>query len=60
MLMKSLTAVTIIAILFYGFTHIQKPAKHGIIDEAARKRALEKKQLSIIGCSPDLNYFNPE
>lgn len=58
--MKIFACITIIAVLIYGFTHINKQPNHDVIDEAARAAALKKKQLNLIGCSPDLNFFNPD
>ena len=56
--MKLLAFIIIVAVVLYGFTHIHKQTKHGVIDQAARTATLKKKQLYLIGCSPDLNFFN--
>jgi arginine exporter protein ArgO len=58
--MKSLTVIAIAAILFYGFTRIQTRTNHVVVDEVARERALNRKQLFTLSCSPDLNFFNPD
>ncbi|MEP6683288.1 MAG: hypothetical protein ABJA35_08510 [Parafilimonas sp.] len=57
--MKLLALITITAVLLYSFTHIHTTTAPRI-DIAAREKALNKKRLFTIGCSPDLNYFNPD
>lgn len=57
--MKSLTVITIAVALMYSFSRTNKQPNHAVIDEAARAAAIKMKQLNIISCSPDLNYFYP-
>ena len=58
--MKQFAFITIIAVLLYSFTQIHHQTNHSVIDETARAAALQKKQLYLIGCSPDFNFFNPD
>jgi tetratricopeptide (TPR) repeat protein len=57
--MKSLALIIITAIFLYSFVHSHTTTAPRI-DEAAREKALQKKQLFTIGCSPNFALFNPE
>ena len=57
--MRFLTVFTIAALLMFSFSRINKHPNRAVIDETARAAAIKMKQLNIISCSPDLNYFIP-
>ena len=58
--MKIFACTAVVAVLLYSFIRVHKQEDRGIIDVAAREAALKKKQFYLIGCSPDLNFFNPD
>src|SRR5450432_646286 len=58
--MKILAYSAVLALLLFGFIRIHKQQDRRIIDVAARNAALKKLQFYSIGCSPNLNFFNPQ
>ncbi len=57
--MKIFAGTTIVAVWLYSFMLSRKEADHGVINVAARQAFLQKVQAYRMGCSPDLNFFNP-
>lgn len=57
--MKIFACTAVVAVLLYSFIRVHKQEDRGTIDVAARDAALKKEQFYLIGCSPDLNFFNP-
>lgn len=57
--MKSLALIIITATFLYSFIHTHTTTAPRI-DEAAREKTLQKKQLLTIGCSPNFALFNPD
>ena len=57
--MKIFACTAVVALFLYSFIRVHQQEDRGIIDVAARDAALKKEQFYVIGCSPDLNFFNP-
>ena len=57
--MKIFACTAVVAVFLYSFIRVHKQEDRGTIDVAARDAALKKEQFYVIGCSPDLNFFNP-
>ncbi len=57
--MKLLSCIIIVVVWFYSFINGHQQNNHSSVDIAARESVLKRVRLYTIGCSPDLNFFNP-